>query len=85
MQNRYKHVFVDATMLFELPYIQIWMLCQTVVNGFEPVPSPLKYVYVSTEQTYVYEKPIEIKLDMCDANVQSISFKSQRINIVLKS
>ncbi len=24
MQNLYKNVFVDATMPFELPYMQIW-------------------------------------------------------------
>ncbi len=56
MQNRYKHVFVDATMLFELPYIQIWnALSNRSYTGFEPVlvtsQVRLRTLW-ATEQTY---------------------------------
>ncbi len=37
MQNWYKNAFVDATMLFELPYMQIWtVLSNRSYTGFEP-------------------------------------------------
>ncbi len=56
MQNRYKHVFVDATMLFELPYIQIWnALSNRSYTGFEPVllTSQVRLrTPWATEQTY---------------------------------
>ncbi len=37
MQNWYKNAFVDATVLFELPYMQIWtVLSNRSYTGFEP-------------------------------------------------
>ncbi len=37
MQNWYKNAFVDATVLFELPYLQIWTaLLNRSYMGFEP-------------------------------------------------
>ncbi len=61
MQNWYKNALFDASVLFELPYMQI---CRTVVTRDAP------------EQTYRLLKPIDIKLDMCDANVQKHQFSN---------
>ncbi len=37
MQNWYKNIFVDATMPFQLPYMQIWTaLSNRDYTGFEP-------------------------------------------------
>ncbi len=37
LQNWYENVFVDATMLFKLPYMQIWTALSNLDNtGFEP-------------------------------------------------
>ncbi len=37
MQNWYKNVFVDATVLFRLPHMQIWTaLSNRDYMGFEP-------------------------------------------------
>ncbi len=36
MQNWYKNVIIDATVLFELPYMQIWTaLSNSVYTGFK--------------------------------------------------
>ncbi len=61
----------DATMLFKLPYIQIWtVLSNRDYTGFK---QELLYLRLrtpwATEQTYRLWKPIDMKLDMCDANV----------------
>ncbi len=67
MQNRYKNVFVDATVLSELPYMQIW----TVVSNRNYTELLISQVRLrttwATEQTYQSWKPIDMKLDMCDA------------------
>ncbi len=82
MQNRYKNVFVDATVLFELPYMQIWtVLSNRSYTEFEPEllssQAHLRTLW-ATEQTHHLWKPINMKLD--------ISFQiSQHINIVFKS
>ncbi len=61
MQNWYKNAFVDATMLFELPYMQIWTFFRTVVTqDSNQSSSPLKYVSVLRElpnKPTVYENP----------------------------
>ncbi len=62
MQNWYKNAFVDATMLFELTYMQIWtVLSNRSYSGFEPeLRSSLKYVSVLRElpnKPTVYENP----------------------------
>ncbi len=37
MQNWYNNIFVDATMVFEFPYMQIWtVLSNRDYTGFEP-------------------------------------------------
>ncbi len=80
MQNRYKNAFVDATVLFELPYMQIWtVLLNHSHSGFEP--ELLTYQVClhtpwATEQTYRLWKPIDMKLDMCDANIQKHQFSN---------
>ncbi len=80
MQNRYKNIFVDAIMLFELPYMQIWVtLLNRSYTGFEPellASSERLRTPWSTEQTYRLWKPIDVKLDMCDANVQKHQFSN---------
>ncbi len=63
---------------------------QTVVTGFKPelLTSQVRLrTRWATERTYRPWKPIDMKLDMCDANVQKFQrFQiSQHINIVLKS
>ncbi len=69
MQNRYKNVFVDAAMQFEL-------LCLTIVTQDSiRSSSALKYVSVLLELPNKNSwKPIDMKLDMCDANVQKHQF-----------
>ncbi len=79
MQNWYKNVFVDATVLFEFPYMQIWIvLSNRSYTGFKPVlfTSQVRLrVLWAAEQTYCLWNPIDMKLDICDAHVQSISFQ----------
>ncbi len=80
MQNWYKNVFVDATMLFELPYMQIWtVLSNRSYTGFEPEllasQVHLRTLW-ATEQTYRIWKPIDMKLDICDSNVQKHQFSN---------
>ncbi len=80
MQNWYKNVFVDATMLFELTYMQIW----TVLSNRSYTEFELKLLTSqehlltlwATEQTYCLWKPIDMKLNMCDANVQKNQFSN---------
>ncbi len=80
MQNWYKNAFVDATMLFELPYMQIWtVLSNRSYAGFEPelLASQVRLrTPWATEQTYHLWKPIDMKLGMCDANVQKHQFSN---------
>ncbi len=89
MQNWYENTFVDIIMLFELPYMQIWnVLSNHSYTGFEPELTSQVSLCTpwATEQTYHLWKPIDMKLDMCDAKMKSISFLiSQYINSVLKS
>ncbi len=80
MQNWYKNAFVDATMLFELPYMQIWtVLSNHSYTGFElelfTSQVRLRTPW-ATEQTYRLWKPIDMKLDMCDANVKKYQFSN---------
>ncbi len=69
MQNRYKNVFVEAAMLFEL-------LClTTVTRDSKRSSSALKNVSILRELPDINpRKPIDMKLDMCDANVQKHQF-----------
>ncbi len=80
MQNWYKNAFVDATILFELPYMQVWtVLSNRSYTGFEPelFTSQVRlHTPWATEQTYRLWKPIDIKLDMCDADVQKHQFSN---------
>ncbi len=71
MQNRYKNVFVDAAMLFDL-------LCLTIVaRDSKRSSSALKNVSVLRELPNINpRKPIDMKLDMCDANVQKHQFSN---------
>ncbi len=62
MQNWYKNAFVDATVLFELPYMQIWtVLSNRSYTGFKPeLLNSQVYVYVLRElpnKPTVYENP----------------------------
>ncbi len=62
MQNWYKNVFVDATMLLELPDMQIWtVLSIHSCTGFEPellISQVHLRTLFATEQTYrLYENP----------------------------
>ncbi len=80
LQNWYKSAFVDATVLFELPYMQIWAgLLNRSYTGFEPelLTSQLRlHTPWATQQNYLLGKPIDIKLDMCDTNVQKHQFSN---------
>ncbi len=80
MQNWYKNVFVDATMLFELPYMQIYTVSSNCsYTGFEPelLTSQVRlHTPWALEQTYHLWKPIDMKLDMCDANIQKHQFSN---------
>ncbi len=79
MQNLYKNVFVDATVPFQLSFTQIWTVFRTVVTGFasELLASQVHLrTPWATEQTYRLWKPIDMKLDMCDANVQKHQFSN---------
>ncbi len=65
-------------MLFELNYMQIWN-CFVQTRDWNRNSLPLKYVSVLCElpnKPTVYEKPIDMKLDMCDANVQKHQFSN---------
>ncbi len=80
MLNWYKSAFVDATVLFELAYMQICTVMSSgSYTGFE---SKLLISQVrlrtpwATVQTYRLWKPIDMKLDMCDANVQKHQFSN---------
>ncbi len=78
MKTWFKNAFVDATMLFELPYMQIWtVLSNRSYMGFDP-ELPTSQVRLrtlwATEQTYRLWKRIDMKLDMCDANGQKHQF-----------
>ncbi len=68
-------------LLFELPYImQIWtVLWNRSYTGFEPellTSQVLLRTLWATEQTYRLYKPIDMNLDMCDANVQKHQFSN---------
>ncbi len=77
MQNRYKNLFVDATMFLELPYMQIWTaLLNHSYTGFDPEVLASQVRPWATEQTHRLWKPIDMKLDMCDANVQKHQFSN---------
>ncbi len=58
MQNWYKNVFVDATVPFQLPYMQIW----TALSNRDSYrsSSPPKYISVLCElpnKLSIYENP----------------------------
>ncbi len=80
MHNWYKNVFVDATVPFQLPYLQIWtVLSNRGYTGFEPelLASEVRLrTRWATEQTYRLWKPIDMTLDMCDANIQKHQFSN---------
>ncbi len=80
MQNWYKNVFVDATVPFQLSYMQIWtVLSNHSYTGFESELLPSQVcprTPWATEQTYRLWKPIDMKLDMCDANAQKHQFSN---------
>ncbi len=80
MQNWYKNMFVDATVPFQLPYMQIWTdLTNRDYMWFEPellASSVHLRTPWTTEQTYCLWKPIDMKLYMCDANVQKHQFSN---------
>ncbi len=80
MQNWYKNVFVDATVPFQLPYMQILTdLTNRDYTKFEPellASSVRLRTPWATEQTYRLWKPIDTRLDMCDANVQKHQFSN---------
>ncbi len=60
-------------MLFELPYIQI---CQSVVPWDSNWSfSPSKFI-LTYQKKLLSMKPIDMKLDMCDANVQKHQFSN---------
>ncbi len=68
-------------LLFELPYImQIWtVLWNRSYTRFEPellTSQVLPRTLWATEQTYHLYKPIDMNLDMCDANVQKHQFSN---------
>ncbi len=69
MQNWYKNVFVDATVSFQLLYMEIWTaLSNRDYTGFA---SKVRLrIPWATEQTYCVWKPIDSRLDMWYANVQ---------------
>ncbi len=63
MQNWYNNVFVDAIVPFQLPYKLIWTALSNIgYTGFEP--------------ELLAWNPINMKLDMCDANVQKHQFSN---------
>ncbi len=68
MQNWCKSEFVDATELFELPYMQIWtVLSNRSYTGFklELLASQLRLrTLLATEQIYRLWIPIGMKLDI---------------------
>ncbi len=80
MQNWYKNIFVDATVPFQLPYMQIW----TALSNHDYMGFVLELLTSkvhlrtpwATEQTYSIWKPIATRLDMCDANVQKHQFSN---------
>ncbi len=80
MQNWYKNTFVDATMLFELTYMQIWtVFSNRSYSGCEPELLAAQVCLCTpwaTEQTYCLWKPIDTKLEMRDANVQKHQFSN---------
>ncbi len=75
-----KNVFVDATVPFQLLYVQIWIaLSNRDYTGFEPellASEVCLRTPWATEQTYHLRKPIDTRLDMCDANVQKHPFSN---------
>ncbi len=81
MQNWYKNAFVDATMLFWTSLnADLSCFCRTVVKqDSNRSSSPHHHVSVvreATEQTYRLWKPIDTRLDMCDANIQKHQFSN---------
>ncbi len=84
MQNSYKNAFVDVTMLFTLHYMQILtVLSNRSYTEFEPELLTSHACFRTpwgTEQTYLLWKPIYMKLDMCEANVQKHQFANVPTN-----
>ncbi len=74
MQNWYNNTFVDATVQFELPNIQTWTVSSNRrYTGLEPdlFTSQVRLrTSWATKQTYPLWKPIDMKMDMRDVNVQ---------------
>ncbi len=80
MQDWYKNLIVDATVQFKLPCMQIWTaLSNRDYTGFEPeilAPKVCLRTPWATEQTYCLWKPIDTRLNMCDANVQKHQYSN---------
>ncbi len=82
MQNWDKHVFIDATVPFQLLYMQIWTaLSNRDYTGLHEFLASLICLRTpwATEQTYRLWKPINTMLYMCDANVQKHQFSNLQI------
>ncbi len=79
MQNWYNNVFVDAIVPFQLPYKLIWTALSNIgYTGFEP-ELLASWVRLHTSWATVSNhlwNPINMKLDMCDANVQKHQFSN---------
>ncbi len=80
MQKWYKNLFVDVTVLFELPYMKIWIVVSNrSYTGFKPerLTSRVRLLTLwASKQTHRLWKPIDTKLDMCDANIQKHQFSN---------
>ncbi len=83
MQNWYKNLFVDATVPYKFPYMQIWTaLPNRDYTGFEPELLASKVclrTLWAPKQTYQNWKSIDMKLDMFDANVQKHQFSNLQV------
>ncbi len=91
MHNWYKNIFFDmATVPFQLPYMQIWTdSSNSIYTGLEPEflasETRLRTLW-ATEQTCCLWKPIDMKLDTCDANSSKASvYKSPSFLILFWS
>ncbi len=79
MQNWYTNIFVDATVPFQLLYADLTVLSKRSYTGFEPellISQVRLRTPWTTKQTYCLWKPIDTKLDVCDANVQNNPFSN---------
>ncbi len=82
------YLLIDATVLLELHICRFELFCRTVITLDSNQSSHVKYVSVLRElpNKPTVSENIDMKLDMCDANIQKHQFSNlQHINIVLKS